>query len=365
MFRRLTRFEAFFASDSAGGIVLMLAAIAAMIAANMPVSPLYTQFVSVSHFAINDFLMAIFFLYAGLEIKREMVVGALSSKQKAALPVIAAICGMVAPALIYLYFAPDFRNGWAIPSATDIAFALGVLALLGKRVPASLKVLLLAIAVIDDLGAILVIVLFYSGGVDWHWLSIALVVTSILMRMNRTGVLNLIPYIALGLVLWGTLWQAGVHPTIAGVILGFCIPMARLRALQHAIERWVVFGIMPLFGFANAGVSVTGLGLSSLANPVTMGIGLGLFLGKPIGIFTSIYICVRGGLCDLAADVQWRHIFGLGLLCGVGFTMALFIGALAFAAPDMGVYVRMGVMGGSVLSALLGYTVLYCSGSRA
>lgn len=350
--------KAFFQSEAAGGVVLMASAILAIALANSPLASLYLQGVHASHLFINDFLMAIFFLFAGLEIKREMVVGALSDLRSAVLPIIAAVCGMVVPALIYLMFASDYGHGWAIPSATDIAFALGVLALAGKRVPGSLKVLLMAIAVIDDLGAIIVIALFYSSALVWSWMGLGAAALAGMIALNRCRISSYIPYIALALVLWLALFKAGIHPTIAGVLLGFCIPMPMLRTMQHAIEPYVVFAILPLFGLANAGVSFAGIGFDALLHPVTLGIGLGLFVGKQLGIFAAIYLCVKTGLCRLAEDVKWNHIWALSLMCGIGFTMALFVGGLAFADPQLDVYIRMGVLGGSILSGLLGYTVL-------
>ncbi len=349
----------FFHSESAGGVVLMASAVLALVLANTGAAPVYTSAVQSTHIFVNDLLMAVFFLFAGLEIKREFVVGALSNARHAMLPVIAAVCGMAAPAAIYLVAAHEnYGHGWAIPSATDIAFALGVLSLAGRRVPGSLKVLLLAIAVIDDLGAIIVIALFYSAGIMWPWMAVAAVAFAGLLALNRFNVSWYAPYIACAIALWWALFNAGVHPTIAGVLLGFCIPMPMARKMQHAIEPWVNFAIMPLFGLANAGVSFAGIGFGAILHPVTLGIALGLFIGKQAGIFTAIYMCVKTRLCHLADDVKWNHIWALSLLCGIGFTMALFVGGLAFSDPAMAVYVRLGVIGGSVLSGLLGYTVL-------
>lgn len=361
------KLKAIAASDASGGVILMMAAVAAMLAANSPVAALYESFVATAHLAINDFLMAIFFLLAGLEIKRECMVGALSSRARAALPLIAAICGMAVPALVYLGIVggdAGAMRGWAIPSATDIAFALGVLALASSRVPAALKVLLMAIAVMDDLGAILVIAFFYTGGVAWVPLAGAAAASAVLVALNRMKVLAYTPYIAVGAVLWFALLKAGVHPTIGGVILGFCIPMPKVEKLEHALKGPVTFGILPLFAFANAGVSLAGLGLGDMLHPVTLAIAAGLFIGKQVGIFGAIWLMVKAGICALPQGVNWRHIYGLSLLCGIGFTMALFIGGLAFTDPAMGVYVRMGVIGGSILSGLLGYTVLSFAGSR-
>lgn len=348
----------FFQSDSAGGFVLIAAAVAAMFAANTSLAPAYQNFTAASHFAINDILMAVFFLLAGLEIKKEFVSGALSTPRQAMLPLIAALCGMAVPAIIYLFIVtPDLRAGWAIPSATDIAFALGVLALV-PRMPKGLKVLLLSIAVIDDLGAILIIAFFYSAGISAKWLGCVVIITAALMLLNRLKVTHYVPYFGLGALLLAALWYAGVHPTIGGVILAFCIPVSRMDRLQHSLHPWVVFGIMPLFGFANAGVSLAGIGVQDLAHPLALGIGAGLVAGKCIGIGGAILLLTKTRVCALPAGVGPAHILGLSLLCGVGFTMALFIGNLAFSASELDVYIRMGVISGSIVSGLLGYTVL-------
>lgn len=342
----------------------MASAVLAMLAANGPFATTYTVFQEKTLMVINDFLMAFFFLYAGLEIKRELVAGALSSRQKAILPLIAAACGMMAPAIIYTYILrgmPELHHGWAIPSATDIAFSLGVLALAASRVPPAIKVLLMAIAVMDDLGAIIVIALFYTDTLNLMPLLVAGIATVTLIVMNLKHVQSYLPYFAVAMILGSALFMAGIHPTIAGVTMGFCIPLNRLKELQKKIGTIVTFGILPLFGFANAGVSFAGIGSDDLFHPLTLGIGLGLFAGKQIGIFGSIYACVKTKLCVLPEGVTWIQIYGMALLCGVGFTMALFVGGLAFHDPAYDVYVRMGVIGGSVISALLGYTVLHCA----
>ncbi len=323
---------------------------------------------------INDFLMAIFFLFAGLEIKRELFAGALSSMKRATLPMIAAACGMAVPALIYLFILRDhaqYHHGWAIASATDIAFALGVLALAASRVPSSVKVLLMAIAVMDDLGAILVIAFFYSGAVSAGALSLAALCTVALFALNRLRVLSYGPYLAIGFVLWVALLKSGIHPTIGGVLLGFAIPMrgegmdyCPLERLEAALKSWVTFLILPVFAFANAGVSFAGVGLEGVLHPVTLGIALGLFLGKQIGIFGSVFVAVKTGFCHMPTRANWLHIYGMSLMCGIGFTMALFVGGLAFDDAAMAVYVRMGVMGGSVLSALAGYGLLVFAAPR-
>lgn len=317
---------------------------------------------------INDLLMAIFFLYAGLEIKREFKVGALSSPRRAMLPLVAAAFGMLVPALIYLFINrahPEFHHGWAIPSATDIAFAVGVLALASKRLPGSIKVLLLAIAVIDDLGAILVIAFFYTGAIGTGALAAAAVAALGLFILNRMNVSHYGPYFLIGFVLWVALLKAGIHPTIGGVLLGFAIPMidddhvySPLEALEHIIRPWVVFVILPIFAFANAGVSLEGLSWGDWLHPVTLGIAAGLFFGKQIGIFGSLYLMIKSPWFLMPSGARWSHLYGMSLLCGIGFTMALFIGGLAFAGHGMDAYVRMGVIGGSILSAVCGYIVL-------
>jgi len=385
----------FFHSDAAGGIIMLLAAVAALVIANSPFYNLYESALSQTltmgfttpegapAFAlqkplilwINDLLMAIFFLFAGLEIKRELLAGALASFKTALLPMIAAICGMAIPAVVYLFILrdqPQYGHGWAISSATDIAFALGVLALLGSRVPASIKVLLMAIAVMDDLGAILVIAFFYAGAISGTALAVAGVAAFALLILNRLRVVAYGPYFLVGFVLWAALLKAGIHPTIGGVILGFAIPMrdeegtyCPLETLEHIIKPWVVFAILPIFAFANAGVSFEGLGLSALMHPVTLAITAGLFLGKQLGIFGAIYGAVKTGLCPMPVRASWAQIYGMAMLCGIGFTMALFVGGLAFDDPSMAVYVRMGVIGGSALSALCGYGLLYIAVPRS
>jgi NhaA family Na+:H+ antiporter len=356
-----------FQTEAAAGIILMLATVLAMICANTGLAPYYHGMAKDTDFLINDVLMVFFFLLAGLEIKKEITGGALNGR-KALQPFGAAVCGMVVPALVYLgvtWNTPDLHHGWAIPSATDIAFAIGVLALLSKRVPASLKVLLLAIAVMDDLGAIIVIAFFYGESIAGSSLFMVLLPTLVLAGLNRRGIQAYTPYMIAGFVLWAALLNAGIHPTIGGVVLGFSIPQKRIPVLEHALHPWVMFFIMPLFAFANAGVTFTGMTMQDLTHPVVIAIALGLLVGKPLGIYGAIYGMARTGLSPLGDDMRMSHILGVGLLCGVGFTMSLFIGDLAFTGPDMGTYVRIGVIGGSLLSGLLGYTVLLCSGSRS
>ncbi|MBU6234522.1 MAG: Na+/H+ antiporter NhaA [Alphaproteobacteria bacterium] len=385
----------FFHSEAAGGIVMMIAAALAMLIANSPLEGWYhaylAQTLTVGFTSpegaatvafqkplllwINDFFMAIFFLYAGMEIKREMFRGALSSAKRAMLPIISAACGMAVPAAIYLFINqahPEFHHGWAIPSATDIAFAVGVIALASSRVPSAIKILLLAIAVVDDLGAMLVIALFYNSDIYYPALAVAGVSAAILFAFNRLKITAYGPYFIIGFILWAALFQAGVHPTIAGVILGFSIPMidgekgvCPLENLEHMIQPWVTFCILPIFAFANAGVSFAGLGFDALLHPVTLGIGAGLFIGKQIGIFGSVWLCVKAGICHMPTRASWLQVYGMAVLCGIGFTMALFVGGLAFEGHGMDANVRLGVMAGSVLSALAGYGILCIAAPRS
>lgn len=357
----------------------MAAAVLALLVANSTLAGLYADILSarvgglsVLHW-INDGLMALFFLMVGLEIKREVINGQLSTWPSRILPGSAAIGGMIGPALVYLACnlgANGQPGGWAIPAATDIAFALGVLSLLGSRVPMSLKVFLTALAIIDDLGAVIIIALFYTGNLDAAALGAAGLVTAILIGLNRFGVRALPPYLGLGAVLWVLILQSGVHATLAGVVLALTIPLRRrpagsddtgspLLKLEHAITPWVTFAIVPVFGFANAGVSFAGTSVASLAEPVPLGIALGLFVGKQSGVFLATSTVIRLGWADLPPGSSWRQVYGVSLLCGIGFTMSLFIGLLAF--PDslaLQNELKLGVLLGSVLSALAGVLLL-------
>jgi len=317
------------------------------------------------HLAINDGLMVIFFLYVGLELKRETVEGPFKNPREAALPMIGAIGGMAVPALIYVALnahEPAYLRGWAIPAATDIAFAIGVMSLLGPRVPSGLRLFLLALAIIDDLGAILVIALFYSTHLTGWALGGAAVTFGALLLMNRAGVKTLLPYWLLGLVLWGFMLLSGVHAIIAGVLTAMTVPMRRadgrspLIAAEHTLKYWVQFGIMPIFALVNAGVVLNGAGLETLMHPIALGVGLGLVLGKPIGIMVSSYTACA--LLKQRAPGTFGQMLGLSLLAGIGFTMSLFIGNLAFGAGDLATPVRFGVLGGSLASAIAGLIVL-------
>ncbi len=360
----------FFELEAAGGLLLFAAAVLALIAANSPLLETYEALFSpLVRLGINDGLMAVFFLLVGLEIKREFVHGQLSSREQAILPAIAAIGGMIVPALIYAFInkdQPATLNGWAIPSATDIAFSLGVLALLGSRVPFSLKVLLTAIAVMDDLGAIIIIAFFYSAHIFLLPLAVAAICTLILAALNYKGVYRLAPYLLVGAVLWGAMLKSGIHPTIAGVITALCIPANKspdsdhrpLETLEHALHPWVVYMILPVFAFANAGVPFKGMGIENFLHPVAFGVTAGLFAGKIAGIFGTIFVSVKAGLCKLPEGIGWSHIWGVAHLCGIGFTMSLFIGELALGGGEMQAEIRLGVLTGSVLSAVAGYLVL-------
>ncbi|MEO6395465.1 MAG: Na+/H+ antiporter NhaA [Devosia sp.] len=377
----------FLKGEASGGIVLMGAAALALIVANTPPIAAYEEalhFVlgplSVEHW-INDALMALFFLLVGLEIKREMIDGQLATWSRRALPGICAAGGMLMPALIYAALNiqnPETIRGWAIPTATDIAFALGVISLLGSRVPASLKIFLAALAIIDDLGAVLIIALFYSSGISVLDLGGAFVVLGLLFVLNRRGVLQLWPYLLLGIVLWVLVYRSGIHATLAGVGLALTIPLrmkgglpddvkaSPLHRLEHHLGMLVPFIIVPIFGFANAGVSFAGIGIGSLVDPLTLGIAGGLVAGKLIGVFGSAAIAIRLGFADLPAYASWSQLFGTALLCGIGFTMSLFIGLLAFGTnPALQEEVKIGILMGSAVAAILGTLVLLTTSRRA
>lgn len=401
----------FLKTEAAGGVVLMFAAILALIWANSPAAsllhtilaaPVGVRFGPVGlekdflHW-INDGLMAVFFLVVGLEIKREVVAGELSSVSRAALPAVAAVGGMAFPALIYVLCnlgggadagggGVETLRGWAIPAATDIAFAVGVLALLGDRVPASLRIFLLALAIIDDLGAIIVIALFYTASLNLTALGLAGVALAALVGLNRAGVRRLAPYLLLGAAMWVCVLKSGVHATLAGVALAFTIPLSGASAdggdeadhehggehgghspaalLEHALHPWVAFAIMPIFALANAGVSLAGLSFSSFLQPIPLGVALGLFLGKQFGVFGFSWLAVRAGICAKPEGASWAQLYGVAIVTGIGFTMSLFIGGLAFAGEEQAAAVRLGVLAGSLLSALVGYAVLAALGNK-
>jgi len=383
-------FTRFFQLEAASGLLLIAAAVLALIVNNSPLSWLYNGLLEVPVAVqigalsiakplllwINDGLMALFFLLIGLEVKRELVEGHLSKPSQVVLPGAAALGGMLVPALIYWFLNrdnPAAIAGWAIPTATDIAFALGVLALLGKRVPVSLKLFLMTLAIIDDLGAIIIIALFYSGALSTISLMLAAACIAALVAMNRFGVVKLGPYLVVGLILWVCVLKSGVHATLAGVTLALCIPLrtrnaesSPLLSLEHALHPWVAYGILPLFAFANAGVSLAGVTLESFTHAVPLGIAAGLLLGKAIGVFGLTWMAVKLGLAALPAGANWGQILGVAILCGIGFTMSLFVGSLAFV-PGVSEYVgmdRMGILTGSFLAAIIGYAITALSSPK-
>ena len=377
----------FLRQESAGGIVLMAAAAIAVIWANSPIASAYFGILDTTVTAkvggtgveksallwINDGVMALFFLLVGLEVKREVLIGQLSSWQQSSLPIFAALGGMAIPALVFVGInlgEPDNIQGWAIPAATDIAFALGILALLGSRVPVALKALLLAVAVIDDIGAIAIIALFYTPGVDLAMLGAAAVVLVLLAGFGYLRVGSSIPYAILGIALWYFVLKSGVHATLAGVALAMCIPMVdrkgepKLETWEHELHPWVAFLVVPIFALANAGVSFDGMEPAAILAPLPLGIALGLLLGKQIGIFGLAWLAVKSGIARLPEGVGWLQVWGLSLIAGIGFTMSLFIGNLAFVAPEQINAVKLGVLSGSVVAALLGVLILLRGNKR-
>ena len=382
-------FKWFFKLEAASGLLLLISAVIALIISNSDYSTLYFEvlktylFVGINNFGIkmsvlhwiNDALMAAFFFFVTLEIKREFLQGELSNRKQALLPIIAAIGGMLVPALIYIYI--NFQNtvtlnGWAIPSATDIAFSLGVLSLLGSRVPLSLKVFLTALAIIDDLGAIVIIAFFYSGDLSIIYLTLILLTFIGLLILNKLNIKKFLPYLILGLILWFFTHESGIHATISGVLLATVIPHRKkekdfslLTKVEHKISPYVAFGIMPLFALANAGVSLTGVNLNSLLTPVPLGILLGLFVGKQIGVFLFSIVSIKLKIAQMPNNSNWVSLYGVGILTGIGFTMSLFIGNLAFA--DNTQYmdgVKIGVLAGSLLSTLVGYFLLLMTSKK-
>jgi Na+:H+ antiporter, NhaA family len=368
--------------ESAGGILLLIAAALALILDNSPAAHIYERVlefktgVGIGEFNIektllhwiNDGLMAVFFFLVGLEIKREVLEGELSSARQVALPGLCAFGGIAAPALVYLlvnWSSPGTRQGWAIPAATDIAFAMGVIGLLGRRIPEGLKVFLLALAIIDDLGAIVIIALFYTADLSLISLSLAGVGILGLVLLNRLGVLRLAPYLLLGILIWICVLKSGVHATLAGVAVAFAIPLraanaeSPLKRCERVLHPWVTFGIMPIFAFANAGVSLSSVGWETLLHPLTVGIAGGLFIGKQAGVMTVAALGVTLGLLRLPEGTTWGQMYGTATLTGIGFTMSFFIGALAVSGPDAEAELRIGVLTGSILSAVWGFAVLY------
>jgi NhaA family Na+:H+ antiporter len=379
-------FKWFFKLEAASGLVLLIAAIIALVISNSNFNELYFStleqylFIGINDFGlklsvhhwINDLLMAIFFFFVTLEIKREFIQGELSNLKKALLPIIGAVGGMVIPALVYViinFGNAETLNGWAIPSATDIAFSLGILSLLGSRVPISLKIFLTALAIIDDLGAILIIAFFYSGDLSISYLSLILISYIFLLILNKFGVKKFLPYLLIGAFMWFFTYKSGIHATIAGVLLASTIPhrikdkdFSLLIKLEHAISPYVAFMIMPIFAFANAGVSLEGLSLSSLLLPVPLGILLGLFVGKQVGVMIFSFIAVKTGVAQMPDNSSWFSLYGVSVLTGIGFTMSLFVGNLAFTENIQYIDgVKIGVLAGSLLSTLFGYFILLFS----
>ena len=378
--------------ESASGLLLMAAALLAILADNSPLKPLYDALMSTPVelrigalelakpllLWVNDGLMAVFFFLVGLELKRELLEGELSEPGQITLPIFAALGGIIVPAVIYvrLNWGDELAlNGWAIPTATDIAFALGVLALLGDRVPTTLKIFLMSLAIIDDIGAIVIIAVFYSGDLSLTSLYVAAAALAILLILNRAGVKRIAPYMVVGAILWISVLKSGVHATLAGVVLAFFIPLhgsheghkSPLRHLEHELHPWVAYAILPLFAFSNAGVTLQGISFSDLFQPIPAGIALGLFLGKQVGVFGFSWVAVRFNLAKLPEGVGWLELYGVAVLCGIGFTMSLFIGSLAFehGGPDYAVDDRLGILSGTFLSAILGYGVLRYALSRS
>ncbi|PSJ36172.1 Na+/H+ antiporter NhaA [Allosphingosinicella deserti] len=362
-------------SERNAGLLLMGAATLALLVANSPLASAYQHLLHTRigplsiHYWIADALMAVFFLMVGLEVKREWYDGQLATPAARRLPVVAAASGMAVPALIYTLvvgFDPQLSRGWAIPAATDIAFALGILALIGGRVPASIKLLLVTIAIIDDIGAVAIIAIFYTADLSTWALAVSAGIVASMAMMNMFGVRRLWPYLLGFAVLWIAVFQSGVHATIAGVLAALTIPLGRgeqyspLKRLEHAIHPWVMFGIVPVFGFASAGVAIEGLDV--LLSPLPLGVALGLLVGKQIGVFGAVWLADRSGLAPKPSHLRWAHIYGAALLCGIGFTMSLFIGELAFPDPALIDSAKIGTLAGSALAGLLGFAVLRLTG---
>jgi len=388
----IDKLKEFLRMEATSGILLLIAAMLAMVVENSAAKYLYDALlgtpveIKIGDFEIakplllwiNDGLMAIFFFLIGLEIKREFLAGELSDPARVSLPMIAAVGGMAIPASIYAsinWGDPVAMKGWAIPSATDIAFALGILALLGSRIPQSLKFFLMTLAIIDDLGAIIIIAVFYTAYLSFSSLLLATIAIGTLFVLNRRGVLRLAPYMLIGLVLWAAVLKSGVHATLAGVLTAFFIPFKRevgetqtqLERLEHDIHPSVVYGILPMFAFANAGISFEGITLKDMFHPVPLGISAGLFIGNQVGVFGFSWLAIKLGISKMPQAVDWMQLYGVALLCGIGFTMSLFVGSLAFeqGGPDFAVDDRLGILFGSLASGLLGYSVLrFCSGNN-
>ncbi|MFC4291238.1 Na+/H+ antiporter NhaA [Sphingorhabdus arenilitoris] len=389
--KRPSALRDFLKSEAAGGVILMLAAALAMFIANSAFGDTYRHILHnpsgpvlndklgpmTVHLWINDGLMAIFFFLVGLEIKREFVDGRLSSWEKRRLPVVAAAAGMIFPALVFLFVTrdmPELQNGWAIPAATDIAFAIGVLALLGKKAPTSLKLFLVTVAIVDDMGAVAIIALVYTPSLKTAWILGSAAILGVMYLLNKGGVKNIPVYLILSVILWFAVLQSGVHATIAGVLAAMMIPIivtpgapdakdSPLHILEHAIHPWSAYVIIPIFGFANAGVDISGIGLEEIFAPLPLGIALGLFLGKQLGIFGAVWLAVKTGFASKLRGATWLQIYAVAMFCGIGFTMSLFIGELAFPGKDAASALlreeaKIGILMGSILSAIVGFLIL-------
>ncbi|MDJ0641522.1 MAG: Na+/H+ antiporter NhaA [Erythrobacter sp.] len=371
--------RALFVGDASAGILLIIVAAAAMLAANSPLAGEYRELfygelswtpipkLKDLHLWINDGLMAIFFFVVGLEVKREIIAGSLSDPAARRLPMVAAVAGMLAPAAVFMLVSGggEYTNGWAIPAATDIAFAMGVLGLLGNRVPASLRLFLLTVAIVDDIGAVLVIAVFYTPTIKLMWLLASIVVVALMIGLNRMKVGVFWPYILMALVLWYCVLNSGVHATIAGVVAALTIPLQRpdgnsmLERLEHGLAPWSAYLVVPVFGFANAGVSFAGMGVEALLDPLPYAIAAGLVVGKQVGIFSTVYVVDKIGFAARPAGASWPEIWGVSILCGIGFTMSLFIGGLAFPnTPLLIEEAKIGILTGSAISAVLGFVIL-------
>ena len=377
--------RALFVGDASAGVLLILVAAAAMLAANSALAGEYDALIngkfdwyphpklSSIHYIVNDGLMAIFFFVVGLEVKRELIAGQLANPQARRLPMVAAAAGMAVPAIVFMLVSGggEYTRGWAIPAATDIAFAMGVLGLLGNRVPASLRLFLLTVAIVDDIGAVLVIAFFYTDTIYVEWLFASVVVLGAMMALNRAHISTFTPYILLAIVLWYCVLNTGVHATIAGVVAALTIPMRRrdgnsmLENLEHGLAPWSAYLVVPVFGFANAGVSFEGMTLANLLDPLPIAIACGLVLGKQIGIFSAIVICERLGFAQRPANSSWLEVYGIAALCGIGFTMSLFIALLAFEGNQFLIdESKIGILMGSAISGIIGYLVLRFSATH-
>lgn len=374
--------RALFVGDASAGILLILVAAGAMLAANSALAPAYDHMINGKflwypheklkslHYVVNDGLMAIFFFVVGLEVKREMICGQLADAKARRLPMISALAGMAVPAVVFIAVSGggEFSNGWAIPAATDIAFAMGVLGILGNRVPASLRLFLLTVAIVDDIGAVLVIAFFYTPEVSMIWLGASVAVLGLMAYLNHIHVSRFWPYILLAFVLWWCVLNTGVHATIAGVVAALTIPMHRkdgnsmLERLEHGLAPWSAYLVVPVFGFANAGVSFAGMGIENLLDPLPVAIAAGLVVGKQVGIFSAIWISDKTGFAPRPEFSSWQEVWGITILCGIGFTMSLFIALLAFPGAEHLIdEAKIGILTGSAISAVLGYIVLRLS----